>query len=65
MGLKRIRVNSIVEIRKKEQEEKMKDERIQDLELSLADAVAGNVDLQVRLQDLELAFADQLSGGVI
>lgn len=65
MGLTRIRVSSIRKIRQEEEKEKMKDIRIQDLELSLADAVADNVDLQMRLQDLELAFADQLVGGVL
>ena len=55
----------LAELRETKQKEKEKDRRIQDLELSLADAVADNVDLQMRLQDLELAFADQLVGGVL
>ncbi len=55
----------LAELREAMQKEQEKDRRIQDLELSLADAVAANVELQIRLQDLELAFADQLAGGVI
>lgn len=63
MGLKRKRVDSIIEMNKKKAEEEMKDQRIQDLELALADEAISKLELQARVQDLELAFADQLLVG--